>query len=239
MEERLLYIKEEIEKLGLNVSERQAGQFYRYYEMLVQKNQVMNLTTITEFNDVVCKHFVDSLSIVKTEDLEKAEHLIDIGTGAGFPGLPIKVMFPHIKVVLLDSLQKRVDFLNEVIAELELTDITAVHGRAEDYARPGQMRESFDLCVSRAVANLSVLCEYCLPYVRIGGKFISYKSGDVDEELAAAKSALFLLGGKANKPESFVLPDTDIQRTLIQIRKISGCPKKYPRKAGTASKNPL
>lgn len=239
MEEKLLYIKNEIEKLGLNVSERQAEQFCRYYEMLIERNQVVNLTAITEFGDVVRKHFADSLSIVYIKNMDNTENLIDIGTGAGFPGIPIKIMFPHVKVVLLDSLRKRVDFLNELTAKLGLANVEAVHGRAEDYARPGQMRECFDLCVSRAVANLSTLSEYCLPYVKVGGEFISYKSGNADDELIAAESALFLLGGKMDRKESFLLPDSDIRRTLIRIKKMSGCPKKYPRKSGTAAKSPL
>ena len=224
-EEKASYIVQQIEKLGIEIDLSGAYLLYDFYEMLIQRNEVMNLTAITEMGEVVTKHFVDNL--------------IDIGTGAGFPGIPLKIMFPHLKVTLLDSLRKRVDFLNYVMEKLGLTGIEAIHGRAEDYAKPGCKREQYDLCVSRAVANLSTLSEYCLPYVKIGGEFISYKSGEVDAEIDAAKSAVFLLGGKMGEYKSFVLPGTDMQRSLVCIQKVEGCPKKYPRKAGTAAKNPL
>lgn len=238
-EEKASYIVQQIEKLGIEIDLSGAYLLYDFYEMLIQRNEVMNLTAITKFEDVVSKHFVDSLSITYVKNLMDVDNLIDIGTGAGFPGIPLKIMFPHLKVTLLDSLRKRVDFLNYVMEKLGLTGIEAIHGRAEDYAKPGCKREQYDLCVSRAVANLSTLSEYCLPYVKIGGEFISYKSGEVDAEIDAAKSAVFLLGGKMGEYKSFVLPGTDIQRSLVCIQKVEGCPKKYPRKAGTAAKNPL
>lgn len=199
----------------------------------------MNLTAITDFEDVVQKHFVDSLSITGEKKLQDVDNLIDVGTGAGFPGIPLKIMFPELKITLLDSLRKRVDFLNEVIDRLHLKQMETIHGRAEDYAKPGKKREMYDLCVSRAVANLSTLSEYCLPYVKIGGEFISYKSGEITEEMKEAKSAVFLLGGRIRGCRNFELPGTEIHRTLVCIEKVSGCPKKYPRKAGTAAKNPL
>lgn len=239
MEEKITYIKERICALGIDLSNEQAEQFYLYYELLVEWNSFMNLTAITEFEEVVQKHFVDSLSIIQVHDLQNVHNLIDVGTGAGFPGLPLKIAFPFIHVTLLDSLNKRIQFLEEVIKKTGLTGIEAIHGRAEDYAKPGQLRESFDLCVSRAVANLSVLSEYCLPYVKVGGMFIPYKSGEISDELQAAKSAVFLLGGKVEECRSFELPDSDIHRSLLLIRKVNGCPKKYPRKSGLPSKSPL
>lgn len=239
MEEKKNLIEQNIGNLGLHLSSVQAEQFYEYYQLLAEWNQFMNLTAITEFEDVVNKHFADSLSIIYVKNLIDVDNLIDIGTGAGFPGIPLKIMFPHLKVTLLDSLRKRIDFLSHVSERLGLQDMEIIHGRAEDYARPGQKRERYDLCVSRAVANLSTLSEYCLPYVKIGGEFISYKSGEIEQELKAAKSAVFLLGGKIREQKSFELPKTDIQRSLVCIRKVNGCPEKYPRKAGTAAKNPL
>ena len=239
MEEKIRYIEQEIKNTGLAVTLAQAEQFYRYYEILLEWNAFMNLTAITDFPDVVKKHFVDSLLIIQVKNMEDVDNLIDVGTGAGFPGIPLKIMFPELKITLLDSLRKRVDFLNEVIDRLHLKQMETIHGRAEDYAKPGKKREMYDLCVSRAVANLSTLSEYCLPYVKIGGEFISYKSGEITEEMKEAKSAVFLLGGRIRGCRNFELPGTEIHRTLVCIEKVSGCPKKYPRKAGTAAKNPL
>ncbi|MCI9190857.1 MAG: 16S rRNA (guanine(527)-N(7))-methyltransferase RsmG [Lachnospiraceae bacterium] len=229
----------DIKNLGLSLSERQAEQLIRYYEMLVKWNQVMNLTAITEFGDVMKKHFTDSLSLVKAYDMKGASSLIDVGTGAGFPGLVLKIAFPGCRVTLLDSLNKRIQFLNAVIKELGLTDVEAIHGRAEDLARPGELRESFDLCVSRAVANLATLSEYCLPFVKKGGFFISYKSEKISEEMAEAENAIVLLGGKAEEKKEFLLPDSDIYRCLFVIKKVRETPKKYPRKAGLPGKEPL
>ena len=239
MKEKLDYIEQKIGSLDLNIEDVQVRQFYDYYKLLIEWNQFMNLTAITDFEEVVQKHFVDSLSITKEKDLKDVDNLIDIGTGAGFPGIPLKIMFPDLKVTLLDSLRKRVDFLNEIIDHLGLKQVEAIHGRAEDYAKPGKKREMYDLCVSRAVANLSTLSEYCLPYVKIGGEFISYKSGEISREMEEARSAVFLLGGKIRGCRNFELPGSDIHRSLVCIQKVNGCPKKYPRKAGMASKNPL
>ena len=231
MEEKIRYIEQEIKNTGLAVTLAQAEQFYRYYEILLEWNAFMNLTAITDFPDVVKKHFVDSLLIIQVKNMEDVDNLIDLGTGAGFPGVPLKIMFPHLKVTFLDSLRKRIDFLNHVVERLDLCELETVHGRAEDFAKPGVKREKYDLCVSRAVADLAVLSEYCLPYVRVGGEFISYKAGEIDEEVKRAKSAVFLLGGKMEQCRSFLLPGTDITRSLVCIRKVNGCPKKYPRKA--------
>jgi len=198
----------------------------------------MNLTAITEFDEVIEKHFLDSLQIAQYVDINNKDiSLIDVGTGAGFPGVPLKIAFPNIKVVLLDSLNKRINFLNEVIEVLGLENIAALHGRAEDYGKDPEYREQFDYCVSRAVANMCSLSEYCLPFVKVGGSFIPYKSGNIDEELVNAKKAVFLLGGKIDKVEKFVLEEN--QRSFVFIKKEKNTGKKYPRKAGLPTKEPL
>jgi len=232
------FIKD-LSEWNIELSEVQKQQFIDYYELLVEWNSFMNLTTITEFDDVIKKHFVDSISLIKAIDLSDSKSLIDIGTGAGFPGIPLKIIFPNLKITLLDSLNKRVKFLNEVISKLGLTDITALHGRAEDFAKPDLLREKFDLCVSRAVANLSTLCEYCLPYVKVGGYFVSYKSEKIVEEMATAKHAIFLLGGELKEQVDFNLPNSDIYRNMIVISKKQITAKKYPRKAGLPAKEPI
>lgn len=234
-----LILIEGCKKLGIELTSEQCGQFLLYYDFLVEKNKVMNLTGITDYEEVVLKHFVDSLSIIKAVDVHKFTNVIDVGTGAGFPGVPLKIVYPHLNVVLLDSLNKRIKFLNELVDKLGLKGITAVHGRAEDAARKKEYREQFDLCVSRAVANLSSLLEYCLPFVKKEGVFVSYKSTNIDTEIIGAKKALFLLGGKMEDKKTFYLPDSDIGRTLLVINKEKSTPSKYPRKAGLPSKEPL
>lgn len=231
--------KKGVEDLGITLSEQQYQQFITYYELLVEWNSFMNLTAITEFDEVCLKHFVDSLSLCKAYDCKNDTRVIDIGTGAGFPGIPLKIAFPNLKITLLDSLGKRVKFLNEVINQIGLTDMEAIHGRAEDFAKPEFLRESFDLCVSRAVANLSTLSEYCLPYVKKDGYFISYKSEKIIEECKLAEHAIGLLGGKIEGQKEFTLPGSDIYRNLFIIRKVKETPRKYPRKAGLPSKEPL
>lgn len=232
-------LKNRMDRLQIETNENMPEQFDLFYHLLVEWNKVMNLTGITEYEEVVEKHFADSLSLARFLDLNKIHTVIDVGTGAGFPGIPLKIAFPHLKVVLLDSLNKRINFLNEVIAKLDLKEIHTIHGRAEEYARKPEYREQFDLCVSRAVANLSVLSEYCIPYIRIGGIFIPYKSGDIDEEVAASRKAVDILGGQIDHVEKFQLPDTDIHRSFVFINKIKNTQKKYPRKAGTPAKEPL
>lgn len=227
----------DLKAIGIELSDEQLEQFLTYYEMLIEKNKVMNLTTITDFDEVLEKHFEDSLSLIQAVDLEKSQTVIDLGTGAGFPGIPLKIAFPNLQITLVDSLNKRILFLDDVIRELGLVGIDTVHGRAEDLAKNSDYREKFDLCVSRAVANLSTLSEYCLPFVKIGGKFISYKAGECDEEVAASKSSIFLLGGKISDIKKFELGESG--RAFVIIDKVSGTPKKYPRKAGTPSKDPL
>lgn len=229
----------DLEKLNVHLSENQIKQFLIYYEMLVERNQFVNLTAITEYDDVMKKHFVDSISLIQAYDVTKHVSVIDVGTGAGFPGLALKIAYPNMKVTLLDSLNKRIQFLNDVIAALDLKDIETIHGRAEDFAKPGMLREKFDLCVSRAVANLSTLSEYCLPFVKKNGCFISYKSEKISEEIAEAEKAITILGGKVEKQVEFMLPDSDIYRNLLVIGKVKPTPEKYPRKAGLPSKDPL
>lgn len=228
-----------LKELGITLNNTQKQQFDKFYELLIEWNQVMNLTGITEYEEVNEKHFIDSLSIVKAVDMDSVATVIDIGTGAGFPGIPLKIAFPHLKMVLLDSLNKRVQFLNTVIDTLELTDIETIHGRAEDFAKQTQYREQFDLCVSRAVANLATLSEYCIPYVKQEGMFIPYKSGEIEEELQNSKKAVHILGGEIEDVIKFQLPGTEIGRSFVKIRKVQNTSKKYPRKAGLPGKEPI
>ena len=227
------------EELGIALNDTQKQQFIAFYEYLAEKNKVMNLTGITEFDEFIDKHYIDSLSIVNAVDMHQVQSAIDVGTGAGFPGIPLKIAFPHLKITLLDSLNKRINFLNEVVETLGLENVETCHGRAEDFGHRKEYREQYDLCTSRAVANLSTLSEYCVPFVKIGGQFVSYKSGNVDNELRESEKAIRILGGEIGKVCSFVLPETDFARTLVPIKKIKSTGKKYPRKAGTPSKEPL
>lgn len=235
----MTHMAEVCRQWGLELTEEKQKKFLTYYELLVEKNKVMNLTAITEFDEVIEKHFLDSISLVQIMDLTKPLKVLDLGTGAGFPGIPLKIMFPELQIVLADSLNKRVLFLQEVIDALELRQIMAVHGRAEELARRKDYRECFDLCVSRAVANLSILSEYCLPFIHISGKFVSYKSGEVEEEAKNARKAVFLLGGELQDVVKFDLPGSEIHRSFVVMGKVKTTPKAYPRKAGTPSKNPL
>lgn len=226
-----------MKSIGIELTDSQLNAFETYYDMLIDRNKVMNLTAITEFDEVMDKHFLDSVYLFRSIKLEADYKLIDIGTGAGFPGIPLKIVFPELKITLLDSLNKRVGFINDVIEELNLNDIEAIHGRAEDIARNKAYRASYDIAVSRAVANLSTLSEYCLPFVKIGGKFVSYKSGDCADEVDNAKAAIHLLGGKINKIDEFSYSNNS--RSFIVIDKVMNTSNKYPRKAGLPSKKPL
>lgn len=239
MEYDLTVLRQGCKALEVKLSELQEKQFTDFYEYLVEKNKVMNLTGITEFQEVLVKHFLDSLACVKAVSMENVKTVIDIGTGAGFPGVPLKIAFPHLEACLLDSLKKRVGFLEETFGLLKLEDIKAIHGRAEEFAKNKDYREKYDLCVSRAVSNLATLSEYCLPYVKVGGLFISYKSGKVREEAQQAEKAIHILGGKVKDILYFQLPDSEIDRSLVIIEKVKQTPARYPRKAGTPLKEPL
>ncbi len=231
--------RKDLEALQIVLNKEQLCQFMSYYELLVEWNQVMNLTAITDFEEVCKKHFTDSLSLVKAYKINASISVIDVGTGAGFPGIPLKIAFPDIEIILLDSLHKRVDFLKTVIDNLGLKKIEALHGRAEDYAKEKNFREQFDLCVSRAVSNLSTLSEYCIPYVKIGGYFISYKSEKLSEEKKDAEYAISVLGGEIEDQISFQIPNSDINRNLLIVRKKKETPANYPRKAGLPLKKPI
>lgn len=226
-------------KIGIQLSETQVQAFEDYYEMLIQWNQVMNLTAITEFDDVLLKHFIDSVAVKEIYDMEKVDTLIDVGTGAGFPGIPLKIVYPHLKITLLDSLNKRIQFLNAVTDKLGLTHVKVIHGRAEDMGQNQEYREQYDVCVSRAVANLSVLAEYCVPFVKVGGTFISYKAGNVEEEIEQAFHAVKALHCEQAAVSKIILPDSDVTRSFVCIKKKGKLDKKYPRKAGIPAKNPL
>ena len=225
---------------GIELKEEQLSMLSSFYEMLVEKNKFMNLTGITEWDDVVLRHYIDSISISEIMNLNDFRgKVLDLGTGAGFPGIPLKIIFPNLQITLFDSLNKRIRFLQEVIDELELKNIEAIHGRAEEFGKDSDYREQYDLVVSRAVANIATLSEYCLPFVKVGGSFISYKTDSIEEEISNSGKAVSILGGKIERVEHFTLPNTDMERSLLQIKKIKTTGKKFPRKAGLPSKEPL
>ena len=237
MKEEISYIIEEIGRVGVDISEIQAEQFYDYYELLVERNKVMNLTAITDFKEVVKKHYADSLTLLRIHNMDEVRNMIDVGTGAGFPGIPLKIVCPDVKLTLLDSLGKRVKFLEDVAGKLDLRGVECVHSRTEDLAGNSYYREQYDLVTARAVAAMNVLSEYCLPYVKIGGVFAAYKSGTIEEELAAAERAISVLGGKVRATEKFQLDD--MGRSIVLIEKTRKTPKSYPRKAGTPWRSPI
>lgn len=232
-------LKTKAEAAGMILSDRQLRQFEQFYHLLTEKNKVMNLTAITEEDEVIDKHFMDSLSCARVMDMSRVRSLVDVGTGAGFPGIPLKIVYPEIRVLLVDSLNKRVQFLNEVIDQLSLSGVEAVHGRAEDISRRKEYRAVFDLAVSRAVANLRTLSEYCVPFVKVNGYFISYKAGKGLQEIEESANCMRELGCKIMETEEFELSDQDSMRVLIKIKKCRGTSSKYPRKAGIPSRNPL
>lgn len=234
LEEFKIELKRACEKNKIMLLEEQIEKFYKYMNLLIEWNQKINLTAIVEPKEIIQKHFIDSMSVLNY--IQDKKNIIDVGTGAGFPGIPIKIANPNINVTLLDSLQKRVNFLSEVVSQLELDKIKAVHSRAEDYAK--ENRESYDVAISRAVANMSTLVEYLLPYVKQDGIVICMKGPNIEDELEKSKKAISILGGKIEHIEHLLL-DEEMERNLIIIRKIKPTPKQYPRKAGKPAKEPI
>ena len=228
---------EKASTMGVRFSVEQMDKFYKYMNLLIEWNEKINLTAIIEPNEIILKHFIDSITILK--DIKDGSIVVDVGTGAGFPGIPLSIMNPTLKITLVDSLNKRLIFLQEVINELDLKNVELVHARVEEFGRNKKYREKFDVATSRAVANLATLSEYLLPLVKINGKAISMKAGNASQEIEDAKKAIKTLGGNINNIEEFNLPQSDIGRTIIIIDKISGTPGKYPRKPGTPAKEPI
>ncbi|MBO8172170.1 MAG: 16S rRNA (guanine(527)-N(7))-methyltransferase RsmG [Bacillaceae bacterium] len=231
--------RQHVSDLGISLTETQLKQFDTYYRLLIQWNQKMNLTAITDQNEVYEKHFFDSLTPAQFVDFQQIETVIDVGSGAGFPGIPLKICFPHLHISFLDSLKKRLQFLETVTDQLGLEDVHFIHGRAEDMGQNPRHREQYDVSVARAVAKLSVLSEYCLPFVKVGGSFLAMKGAQVTVELSEAKNAIQLLGGKTKQVHSFNLPIEKSERHVIVVEKRERTPSKYPRKAGVPSKRPI
>lgn len=226
-------------EIGKELNESQLLQFIKYKDLLLDWNKKVNLTSITDEKEIILKHFVDSISVSCGIDIKAGTSIIDVGTGAGFPGVPIKIVFPETNITLLDSVNKKLLFIESLINELGLKDIRCVHSRAEDGGNNVKFREMYDMCISRAVANLTVLSEYCLPFVKVGGVFISLKGPEVDEEIEVSKQAVKILGGEIEEVKKIEIPYTDIKHTLIIVKKVRQTPLQYPRKAGKASKNPI
>ena len=222
-------------KIGVELNDAQIDMFYNYMNLLLEWNEKINLTAITEENDILLKHFIDSITAIKY--VEDDEKVVDVGTGAGFPGIPIAILKPNAEIILLDSLNKRINFLNNVINKLNIKNVKTIHSRVEDFAK--ENREKFDVSISRAVANQATLSEYLLPLVKIGGKAICMKGPDAENEIKEAEYAINILGGKIEKVDNFKLPESDLERNIIIIRKEKNTPKEYPRKAGLPSKEPL
>ncbi len=232
-------LKEACENEGLNFNEKMYNNFIEYKSLIKEWNEKINLTAITEDEEIIKKHFIDSIKVFKFPYVKEAKKIIDIGTGGGFPGIPMKITKSDSSIVLLDSLNKRINFLNEVIDKLELEDIKTIHGRAEDFAQKAEYREGFDIAVSRAVANLTVLLELCLPYVKVGGYFVALKGPSIEDEIRDAKVALRVLGGTIEEVIEVDIADSDLKHNLLVVKKVKETPKKYPRKAGTANKSPI
>lgn len=233
------FFKQLLIKNNIELTDEQLDQFSRYFELLVEWNEKVNLTAITEKNEVYLKHFYDSITPSFFFDFSKVKSICDVGAGAGFPSLPIKICYPHLHVTIIDSLKKRISFLEQLITQLNLTNVELVHARAEDAGKNKNYRESFDVVTARAVANMAVLSEYCLPLSRIEGTFIALKGANAEEELLSATNAISLLGGEVSKYETFFLPQEESERAIIFVKKLKKTPKKYPRKAGTPNKQPL
>ena len=232
-------MKEAANEVGLELTEVQYEQFIKYMRLLQEWNEKINLTAITEDEEVIKKHFIDCIKAFKSDAIKNARNIIDVGTGAGFPGLPIAIMNQNVEVTLLDSLNKRINYLNIVVRELGLKNVTTIHSRAEDGARKQELREKFDVATSRAVANMAVLSEFCMPYVRKGGYFVALKGPSIDEELKNAGNAIQTLGGELKGIIEVSIEETDLKHNIVEVEKIKPCPKTYPRKAGTITKKPL
>ena len=232
-------LKENAEKIGVLLDEVSLDKLYKYKNLVLEWNEKINLTAILEDEEIIKKHFIDSIKAFKRDEFKQNVNVIDVGTGAGFPGIPIAIMNPNINVTLLDSLNKRIKFLDIVINKLGLKNIKTIHSRAEDGARNKNLREKFDIATSRAVANMSVLSEYCLPYVKVGGKFIALKGPAVEQEIEESNVAIKTLGGELEQICEVKIEDTDLRHNLVVVKKIKECAKTYPRKAGTISKNPI
>lgn len=225
--------------VGLELNDKKYDQFIKYKELLKEWNEKVNLTAIKEDEEIIKKHFIDSMKIFKFEPLKNCKKVIDVGTGGGFPGIPMKIMKPDMDIVLLDSLKKRINVLNDILCKLDIKDVKTIHGRAEEYGINIEYREKYDVAVSRAVANLAVLSEFCMPYVKVGGYFIAMKGPSVDEEIKNSKKAISLLGGKLEKVIEVEIEDSDLNHNLVIIKKINNTPKKYPRRAVKISKKPI
>ena len=230
-------MKTNVKLLSIELSDVQLEQFYQYMNILIEWNKVMNLTGITAPEEIITKHFIDSLTVLNK--INRNDRIIDVGTGAGFPGIPIKIAFPETKIVLLDSLNKRINFLNEVISVLKLDKIKTIHGRAEDYGKDKKYREMYDVSIARAVAPLNILLEYLIPFTKVGGKSLCMKGANSEEEICSSKRAIEILGGKLVHTEEFFIPGTDMKRRIVEIEKTKKTETKYPRKAGIPSKEPL
>ena len=232
-------MKTAADEVNIEFNEEMYNKFIKYMRLVQEWNQKINLTAITEDEDFIKKHFIDCIKAFKSEPIKNAKTIIDVGTGAGFPGLPIAIMNPNVEVTLLDSLNKRINFLNLVVRELGLKNVKTIHSRAEDGARKPELREKFDVATSRAVANMAVLSEFCMPYVKKGGYFVALKGPAIDEELENGSNAIKILGGELQGIIEISIEDTDLNHNIVVVEKIKECPKTYPRKAGTVTKKPI
>lgn len=232
-------MKKASDDVNMEFNEEKYNKFIKYMRLVQEWNEKINLTAIIEDEEFVKKHFIDCIKAFKSEEIKNAQTLIDVGTGAGFPGLPIAIMNPNVEVTLLDSLNKRINFLNLVVRELGLKNVKTIHSRAEDGARKPELREKFDVATSRAVANMAVLSEFCMPYVKKGGYFVALKGPAIDEELENGSNAIKILGGELQGIIEISIEETDLKHNIVEVKKVKNCPKTYPRKAGTVNKKPL